>query len=159
MVTAGSAFVSELLCCAAFCGSARLELWSSAVCVWTCDVRAIFGYLVSIFETDPRWLWRVVAAGGCGLAIAVGVILQEGAKLSFGELISVLILLPSFFVSAGCLLATIDNVRGRIQSGAVVGRWSRVLFRSVSSVWVWAGIVLVVGFQLAIFIGKVTWQP
>jgi hypothetical protein len=88
-------------------------------------VRAIFGHLVNVFETDPRWLWRVLAAGGCGLVIAVGVILQDGAKLGSSEIICMLIMLPTFSLVAGCLLATIDTVRKRVGQSAVARslRW------------------------------------
>jgi hypothetical protein len=121
------------------------------------EVRAIFGLLVNVFETDPRWLWRVLAAGGFGLLIAVGVVLY-GEDLGSGAIICILIMLPMFCLIAGCLLATIDTIRKRIESGAAVNRLSRVLFGGLWSVWLWFAVLLVVGFPLAILIGILTWK-
>ncbi len=119
---------------------------------------SIFGHLVRIFETDSRWLRRVLAAGACGLAIAGVVVLQENAKLRRDEIIGVLTVLPAFFLLAGCLLATMDSVRTRIQSGAKVSVLSRVFFGSLLSVWLWFAILLIAGFPIAVFIGNLTWE-
>ncbi len=118
------------------------------------EVRSIFGHFVRIFETDSRWLRRALAAGACGLAIAGAIVLQEGAKLRRAETIAVLSMLPAFFLLAGCLLATVDGVRSRIRSGAKVGLLSRVFFGSLSSVWLWFALLLILGFALAVFIGS-----
>jgi hypothetical protein len=118
----------------------------------------IFGFFVRIFEADCRWLRRVLAAGGCGLVIAVAVVLKEVGKLRSNEIIAVLTMLPAFFLLAGVLLATTDGVRRRIESGARVGWASRVFFGSLLSAWVWLAVLVVVGLPLATIIGSLTWR-
>ena len=117
-------------------------------------VRSIFGHFVRIFETDSRWRRRVLAAGACGLVVAGAIVFQEGARLRRAETIAVLSMLPVFFLLAGCLLATVDSVRSRIRSGAKVGLLSQVFFGSLSSVWLWFVLLLIIGFALAVFIGS-----
>ena len=121
-------------------------------------MRAIFARFVRIFETDSRWLCRALAAGACGLTIAAAVVLEEGAKLRRVEIIVTVTMLPAFFLLAGCLLATIDSVRRRIQAGAEVGWLTRVFFGSLFSVCLWFAILLAVGFPIAVFLGNLTWN-
>jgi hypothetical protein len=121
-------------------------------------MRDSFGFFVRIFENDPRWCRRVLAAGGCGLLIAGAVVLKEFAKLQAGEMIAVLTMLPAFFLLAGCLLATMDSVRTRIESGAQVSWPLRAFFGSLLSAWLWVAAVLIVGFPLAVFVGSLTWK-
>ena len=121
-------------------------------------MRDIFGFFVRTFETDSRWCLRVLAAGACGFVIACGVVLKDFAKLEAGEMIAVLTVLPGFFLLAGCLLATMDSVRKRIESGAQVSWLLRAFFGSLLSAWLWVAVILIVGFPLAAFIGNLTWK-
>jgi hypothetical protein len=119
----------------------------------------MFGFFVRIFESDPRWWRRALAPAGCGLIIAVGATWQLRAKIVWGEAIAILFMLPGFFLAAGCLLATMDNVQQRIRSGQAVSRLSRMLFGMHEvSVVIWFILLLIVGFPLAFWIGNLTWR-
>jgi hypothetical protein len=122
-------------------------------------MRHPFAYLVDVFQTNPRWLWRVLAAGGCGLFIAVATVILHYDEIQLDEAIGILVGLPSFFLVAACLLATMDNVERKMRSGRHVGRVPRILFgMRIWSLLLWIGATLVVAFPLGIFIGGLTWK-
>ena len=50
----------------------------------------LFRYFVNLFEHDPRWLVRVTAAAGLGIAMALYVVLKERATISVDEVIATL---------------------------------------------------------------------
>ncbi len=119
-------------------------------------MKLLFENFVRVFETDRRWLLRMLAAGGYGLLIAIAAVWQGQAKFDPAAMISVLIALPALFVLAGLFLATKDVVRQRLQKGESVGRLSRLLFgRGAWSLILWIVIVLTLGFPLAIFLGSI----
>jgi hypothetical protein len=114
---------------------------------------------VRIFESNPKWRWRVLAAGGCGLVIALLSVLSKPALFGVAGAIATVVGLTGFFLLAGCLLATMDYVQWQIQTGQKVGRVQRVLFgMGLFSVFVWAFAALVIGFPLAVWLGALMWK-
>lgn len=118
----------------------------------------MFARFVKTFESDPRWLWRVLAAGALGLVLALETVWQGRAKLGPGVVIALLISLPAFFLAGGCLLATMDSVRQRIRSDRSIGRFARVFFGRWWSLLLWFILLLLIGFPLAVFVGNLTWR-
>jgi len=118
----------------------------------------LFRYFVNLFEHDPRWLVRVTAAAGLGIAMALYVVLKERATISVDEVIATLIGIPASMTAAGLLLATADTTRRRLHAGQQVGAVLRLLFGAgIWSMLVWIVAILIVGFPLAIWLGNMTW--
>jgi len=123
----------------------------------------LFAYFVKLFESDPRWLVRVGAAGACGLILAVYCAVkgfwQGRIAFSISMIIAMLIGIPAFWIVGGAFLASADMTRRRLRAGEPVGVVSRVLFGAgVWSLLFWFILLLIVGFPLAIWLGNVTWN-
>ena len=84
----------------------------------------LFRYFVNLFEHDPRWLVRVTAAAGLGIAMALYVVLKERATISVDEVIATLIGIPASMTAAGLLLATADTIRRQLRDGQRFRRFS-----------------------------------
>jgi uncharacterized membrane protein len=122
-------------------------------------VVSAFAYLVDCFENQPRWVWRVLAAGGCGLFLAIAFLVRCGAEASIFEAVVALVMLPLSFLAGGFLLATMDEVRRRTEAGHTVSRAARILFGMRAwSLLLWFTIVLILGFPIAALIGALTWK-
>ena len=118
----------------------------------------LFRYFVNLFEHDPRWLVRVTAAAGLGIAMALYVVLKERAAISVDQMIATLVGVPAFMTTAGLLRATADTTRQRLHAGQQVGAVLRLLFGAgIWSMLVWIVAILIVGFPLAIWLGNMTW--
>lgn len=119
----------------------------------------LFDFFVRLFETHPRWAVRVSAAGALGLVFGVVVIVKGAGRGSVAEMIGLLVAAPAFCTAAGVALATADTVRTRLRAGEPVGILARLLFASgMWSLLIWAVVVLIAGFPLAIWLGNLTWS-
>ena len=121
-------------------------------------MRLLLRYFVKLFEQNPRWLVRVLAAAGFGFALALYVVLKNMATISAEYVIATLIGVPAFMTAAGLLLATADTVRRQLRAGESVPAVLRLLFGAgIWSVLVWFVVFLIVGFPVAIWLGSMTW--
>lgn len=94
-------------------------------------MRLLLRYFVKLFEQDPRWLVRVSGAAGFGFALALYVVLKEGATISVDQVIATLIGVPAFMIAAGLLLATADTTRQRLHAGAPCDAFWRLQVHAV----------------------------
>jgi hypothetical protein len=122
-------------------------------------VKPVFARLVETFETDPRWLWRALAAGVFGLVVAAEAVWQSGEDVTTVEGMAMIFGFSVFSLAGGCLLAIKDIVRGRMKSRQKVGYVSQILFGlQWRSLMLWFVLLLVIGFPLAALIGNLTWK-
>ncbi len=114
---------------------------------------------VRVFEKNPKWRWRVLAAGGFGLTIALLAVITHPADFGVAGGVAAIVSLTGFFLLAGCLLATMDYVQSQIEAGKKVGLMTRLLFgMNLISVWIWALAIFLVSSPLAAWLGSLTWK-
>jgi hypothetical protein len=106
---------------------------------------------------SKHWPEKIVAAGFLGIMMALRILWRKGDTFPPPIQITILTTVPAFFISAACVLARSDWVRGHVRAGEPVGRLSRVFFAAgIWSLLIWIVAVLLVGFPLAIWLGSLT---
>jgi hypothetical protein len=122
------------------------------------DPHGLYKAADELFRSDRHPLAKILAAGGLGLVMSVGILFEiEGlTALAWCGYAAVL---GGGFAFVAALLLMADRTQRRQKSGERVGLIARILFGAgIWSLLIWIVIALALGFPLAVWVGNKTWQ-
>ncbi len=114
-----------------------------------------------LFKSERWWLLKVAGAGVLGLLMAIRVVWELRNELAPFEMMAYLVVISALVMLMAGAFVRADTIRCRISAGEPVGLVSRVLYGAgIWSLLFWVVGLLIVGFVLAIWLGRMTWdQP